>query len=148
MSSRVLSSESRIRANGVRKHVEQATEPVHLREHHSSMDGTATLSGYAIAIWCGRSSGMRRTLGSSSLSMTSSGKSRRSPRSRRQNVRSRQAGRTNNMKRLLLLFAPVVLGLAIFVPSASATSHVYAYSTVGYDSATDTATGYSYPHYP
>ena len=52
------------------------------------------------------------------------------------------------MKRLILLFAPVVLGLIVFVSSASATSHVYAYSTVGYDSATDTVTGYSYTSYP
>lgn len=52
------------------------------------------------------------------------------------------------MKRLLFLFAPLVIGLFIFVSSASASSYVYSYSTVGYDSGTNTVTGYSYTSYP
>jgi len=36
------------------------------------------------------------------------------------------------------------MALILLVPSASASSYVYEYSTVDYDSGTDTATGYSY----
>jgi hypothetical protein len=52
------------------------------------------------------------------------------------------------MKRFLLLFAPAVVTLFMCASSASANSYVYAYSTVDYDSATDTVTGYSYTSYP
>ncbi len=48
------------------------------------------------------------------------------------------------MKRILLLFAPVAICLAAFGLNASAYSSVDGYSSVSYDSATNTVTGISY----